>query len=142
MAFQFAFKKKFFIAFSVADHQQFALPQFAMTEGHSIWDVTKSLFATYCCAETVHYDWRPQYLRCHREAICNLLQPKFNMAEGHSIWDVTERLYATYCSQSSIWLKVTVFEFLNIDNLFSTWADQYFDAHICLEGNCYCCCSS
>ena len=86
------------------------LTQFIMTEAHSIWDVTKSLFATYCCTETVHYDWWQQYLICHREAICNLLQPKFNMAEGHSIWEVTERLYATYCFHSSLWLKATIFD--------------------------------
>ena len=87
-------------------------------------------------AETVHYDWSPQYLRCHREAICNLLQPQFNMAEGHSIWDVTGRRYATYYSQSSIWLKDTVFRMSQrgymqpiADTVHYDWRPQYLRCH-------------
>ena len=126
-----------------------------MTEDHSIWDVTERVYTTYgfwhsflwlkttvfemsqrgsiqpMASDTVSYDWRPQYLRCHREALYNLwLLTQFLMTEDHSIWDVAERLYATYYSHSLMWLNATVFEFLNIDNLFSTWSDQSSNAHI------------
>ena len=130
-----------------------------MTEGHISWDVTKSLFVSNCrdsslwlkptvfemsqrgymqpITATVQYGWRTQYLRCHKESICDLLLRQFIMTEGHSIWDVTMRLFVTYCWHSLLWLKATVFEMLQrgylqpiaADTVHYDWWPQYLRCH-------------